>query len=121
MAIKVVINQIGQQLIADVKQIENKETKEVVGYLLEKPRLVNYGRGENEGEIAVNFAPYCLLSDDDAVSIRADSAVAIVNPRDEVIEKYQSVVNNDEVRQVELEGQTEEVTDESVAADTEEG
>ena len=32
MSIKVLVTEIGQHVIGDIKQIENKETEEVVGY-----------------------------------------------------------------------------------------
>ena len=40
MSIKVIVTAIGQHVIADIKQIENKETNELVGYWLENPRMV---------------------------------------------------------------------------------
>lgn len=92
MAIKVIITPIGQQVIADVKQIENKDTNQVVGYLLSNPRVVSYQRGANEGEVAVNFTPYCLLSDDTEVTVRPETALSIVTPRQDVIDNYSNVV-----------------------------
>ena len=35
MSIKVIVTAVGQHVIADIKQIENKESEEVVGYWLE--------------------------------------------------------------------------------------
>jgi len=92
MATKILINTIGQQLIADVKQVENKETKEVVGYWLTSPRTVNYDQNE-DGSVAVNFGTYCLVSSDTEFSVRAESIVSILEPRDEVIERYNLIVN----------------------------
>ena len=34
MAVKVLVNALGQHILADTKQIENKETGDVVGYWL---------------------------------------------------------------------------------------
>ena len=34
MSIKVIVTAVGQHVIADIKQIENKENEEVVGYWL---------------------------------------------------------------------------------------
>lgn len=120
MSIKVIITPLGQQVIAEVKQIENKDTKQIVGYLLENPRLVSYQKGENEGEVAVNFAPYCLLSDDLEVSIRPEFATSIVTPRQEVIDNYSNVVLRDNPPE-ETPEQVEVVGNESSDSVVEEG
>ncbi len=108
MATKILINQIGQQLIADVKQVENKETKEIVGYWLTNPRTVNYDTTE-DGQVSVNFGTYCLVSNESEFSVRAEHIVAILEPREEVLERYNSIV------------EPEEVTDESAVGDVEDG
>ena len=91
MATKVLVNQIGQHIIADVKQIENKETSEIVGYWLSQPRVVQYTKDE-EDNIGVNFQPYCLISDEAEFSLRADHVVAILEPRDTVANGYTNLV-----------------------------
>ena len=87
MAVKILVTNIGQQIVSEVKQVENKETKEVIAYWLENPRVVGYAQGE-DGQINVNFGAYCLLSDEAAFSIRADSIVSILEPRADVVERY---------------------------------
>ena len=42
MAIKVLINSIGQHIIADVKSVTNRETEELVAYWVTEPRRVVY-------------------------------------------------------------------------------
>ena len=123
MAIKVIITPLGQQVIGEVKQIENKDTKQIVGYLLENPRLVSYQKGESEGEVAVNFAPYCLLSDDADVTIRPEFATSIVTPRQDVIDNYSSVVLRETPLEVpeETPAQVEVVGNESSDSAVEEG
>ena len=102
MATKILINQIGQQLIADVKQVENKETKEVVGYWLTEPRVINYDTTE-DGSVSVNFGTYCLVSADTEFSVRAESIVSILDPREEVLARYTSMTTPETV-----EGETDE-------------
>ena len=87
MAVKILVTNIGQHIVSEVKQVENKETKEVIAYWLENPRVVGYAQGE-DGQINVNFGAYCLLSDEAAFSIRADSIVSILEPRADVVERY---------------------------------
>ena len=96
MAIKVLVTQLGQQLIADVKQVENKETKEIVGYWLTEPRVVNYDQAE-DGSVSVNFGSYCLVSTEKEFSIRAEHIVAILEPREEVTDRYTSITTPEEV------------------------
>ena len=108
MAIKVLVTQIGQQLLADVKQVENKETKEIVGYWLSNPRTVNYDQSE-DGQVSVNFGTYCLVSNETEFSVRAEHIVAILEPREEVLERYNTIIA------------PEGVTDEPAASDAEDG
>ena len=87
MTVKVLVTQLGQQIIAEAKQIENKETNDIVGYWLSQPRLIQYTQSE-EGEVGVNFASYCIVSDEAEFSLRADHVVAILEPRDSVLQAY---------------------------------
>ena len=112
MAIKVLVNAIGQHLIADVKQVENTETKEVLAYWVREPRLVTYDRGEEEGDIRVRFSSYCVQSDENEFSIRAENIVSILEPKDDVAESYREAAYPP-VPEVTAEVSAEE-TDESV-------
>ena len=112
MTVKVLVTSIGQQIIAETKQIENKETNEIVGYWLSQPRLVQYSQGE-DGNIGVNFSTYCLVSDEAEFSLRGDHVVAILEPRDSVVEAwtklvYPEVPETEEVTPTEETGAAEE-------------
>ena len=96
MAVKVLVNALRQHILADTKQIENKETGDVVGYWVDQPRLVYYNQGE-DGEVSVNFGSYCLVSAESAFSIRAEHVVSILEPREEVVEAWKKAVYGDEV------------------------
>ena len=87
MAVKVLVNSIGQHIVADTKQVENKETKEIVGYWLKNPRVGSYSRDE-QGNINVQFAPFCIMSDEQEFSYRANDIVSILEPRQDVIDSY---------------------------------
>ena len=92
MSIKVIVTAVGQNVIADIKQIENKETDEVVGYWLSNPRVVAYSR-QGEGEsVNIGFVNYCLVSDEQEFSLKAEHVVAILEPRADVAAKYVEVV-----------------------------
>ena len=89
MSVKVIVTAIGQHVIADIKQIENKDTNEVVGYWLSNPRVVAYQRnGEDNSNVSIGFVNYCLVSDEQEFSLKADHVVAILEPRDDVATKY---------------------------------
>ena len=90
MAIKVLVTAIGQHVIAEVKQIENKETNELVGYWLSEPRTVVYNRNE-DNNVNIGFANYCLVSDENEFSMKADHVVSILEPRADVAAKYAEV------------------------------
>ena len=110
MAIKVLVTAIGQQIIADVKQVENKESKEVVGYWLTNPRVVTYQTDE-EGNVGVNFGAYCLVSNETEFSVRAEHVVTILEPRPEVTERYETIITPEDVAETE----EEEVVEEAAA------
>jgi len=89
MAVKVLINQAGQHIIADTKQVTRKDDDELVAYWVSNPRLVTYRASEeSDSGIAINFMQYCLVSDEAEFSIKADNIVAILEPRDDVLTSY---------------------------------
>ena len=91
MAVKVLVNAVGQHIVSEAKQVEEKETKKIIAYLLENPRVASYTR-DDEGNINVGFAPYCVLSDEASFTIRAENIVAILDPREDVATQYSSLV-----------------------------
>ncbi len=93
MAVKVLVNTLGQHIVADTKQVENKETKELIAYWVKNPRLAAYSRDE-EGNLAVGFSPYCVLSDEQEFTLRVESVVAILEPREDVLSEYDRVIES---------------------------
>ena len=69
MAVKVLVNQIGQHIIADTKQVTRKDNEELVAYWVSEPRVIAYGRDEENNNVTVNFIKYCLVSDEAEFSI----------------------------------------------------
>ena len=126
MTVKVLVTALGQQIVSEAKQIENKESGDLVGYWLENPRLVGYTKNDDEeGGLSVNFGPYCLVSDEAAFSIRSEHVVAILEPRADVLEAYTQLVTPPE-SSVAVEGdepaaeavaETEVVTDDAPAVE----
>ena len=107
MAVKVLVNTLGQHIVADVKQVENKETKELIAYWVKYPRVAAYSRDE-EGAIAVVFSPYCILSDEQEFTIRTENVVAILEPRADVVTEYERIIEGDSVTSVAAEPEVTE-------------
>jgi len=117
MAVKLLVSQIGQHIIADVKQVENKETKEIIAYWVKNPRVVGYQIDDETQNIGVSFGPYCIVSDEAEFSIRANYVVSILEPRSDVVERYEKIIEEGETLQP-IDG--EEPVDEPVITDFEE-
>jgi hypothetical protein len=101
MTVKVLVTAIGQHIVADVKQVENKETKEVIAYWISNPRTVSYSVDDNK-QVNVGFGQYCLVSNETEFSLRADHVVTILEPREEVVERYEAIVHPPETVTTEL-------------------
>lgn len=111
MTIKVLINALGQHLIADVKQVEDADTNEVLAYWLREPRLVSYQPNEAKDGISVRFLNTCTVAVTTEYSVRADHIVSILDPKDSVLEAYRDLVFPTLEDAAELSNE-EEVTDE---------
>jgi len=116
MTVKVLVTALGQQIIADTKQIENKESNELVGYWMENPRVVVYQQNADaeDGGLSVNFGAYCLVSDEASFSIRAEHIVAILEPRQDVVDAYTNLVTPPEASEATVEGTEETLVEDQV-------
>jgi hypothetical protein len=59
---------------------------------------VSYAPNEDDDQkgIAIQYLPYCILSDEQSFTIKADHIVAILEPRDDVASRYKEIVTPDE-------------------------
>ena len=96
MAIKVLLTERGQQLIADTKVLENSETGERVAYVMDEPRVLIYKRQE-EDNLSLTFAPFCISSNDKEVTLAASYIVAVLEPREDVKAEYEKIHNPPQV------------------------
>ena len=92
MAIKVLVTSIGQHLLADVKQVEDTDTNEILAYWLKDCRMVQYTQNE-DGGLAVGLGEYCPVANGGEFSLRRDAVVAILDPREDVLATYEALVN----------------------------
>ena len=95
MAVKVLVTQLGQHVIADTKQVSRKETEELIAYWVREPKLIIYNRDE-EGNMTINFGSFCPVSDENEFSIKESHIVSILEPRDDVMTAYTSKVFGNE-------------------------
>lgn len=95
MAVKVLVTQLGQHVIADTKQVSRKETDDLIAYWVKEPRLIIYNRDE-EGNMSVNFGSFCPISDENEFSIKESHIVSILEPRDDVMTAYTTKVFGNE-------------------------
>ena len=95
MAVKVLVTQLGQHVIADTKQVSRKETEELIAYWVREPKLIIYNRDE-EGNMTINFGSFCPVSDENEFSIKESHIVSILEAREDVKEAYTTKVFGNE-------------------------
>ena len=114
MAIKLVVLKSGEDLIADVKEIQSEKSEEVIGYYFYNPLLLKIYSvdkkpvvlSEEEGtstqvgttkefssKIGVTFYPWIPLAGTREIPCSADWVVTIVEPQEHVVKLYQEKVN----------------------------
>ena len=110
MAVKILINALGQHTIADVKQVTNKETEELVAYWLREPRLISY-RSTEEGQINIDLGSTCPVGVTTEYAVSHHHIVSILDPTKSMLEKYLEIVDP-EPSTATLEGLVEEESSE---------
>ena len=114
MAIKLVVLKSGEDLIADVKEIQSENSNEVIGYyfynplLLKlvsvdpKPIVLSEENGyetevgitkEFQSKVSVTFYPWIPLSQTRDIPCSADWVVTIVDPLDHVLKMYKEKID----------------------------
>ncbi len=111
MTVKVLVTTTGQQIISEVKQVENKETKEVIAYWLVNPRVITYSVNDDD-QVNVGFGSFCLVSNETEFSLKSDFVVSILEARPEVLDRYNNLI--EESKPAEPEAEEEAPADESV-------
>ncbi len=112
MTVKVLVTTTGQQIISEVKQVENKETKEVIAYWLVNPRVITYSVNDDD-QVNVGFGSFCLVSNETEFSLKSDFVVSILEARAEVLDRYNNLIEESKPAEPETE-EEEAPADESV-------
>ena len=115
MTVKVLVTTTGQQIISEVKQVENKETKEVIAYWLVNPRVITYSVSDDD-QVNVGFGSFCLVSNETEFSLKSDFVVSILEARPEVLDRYSNLIEESKPAEPEDESETTDSDD-----DTEDG
>ena len=94
MSIKVLVTSTNQHVIADIKQIENSDTKQVLGFVLKDAKVVIYVQAKDDsGTLNIRLVDFCAVATEDEFTVREDFVKVLLEPRPEVVEAYNNIVN----------------------------
>jgi len=97
MTVKLLLLKSGENVMTDIQELSVEGR--TVGYLLDRPYIVNLGKSEVASEdnamsqVPITFYPYLPLSDDKEIPIPSDWVVTIVEPIGQVKEMYEERIN----------------------------
>ena len=89
----------GEEVIADIKEIRQESTDELVSYLFKKPYCVKIKTSqilveqESRPKHELAYYKWMLLSKDDDIIVNKDWVVSITEPLDSVKKNYEDKVN----------------------------
>tara|TARA_R100000030_G_scaffold31623_2_gene23205 strand:+ start:176 stop:535 length:360 start_codon:yes stop_codon:yes gene_type:complete len=102
MSVKVVRTRNGEDVICDIREIAAEGEQKVLGYQLIKPFVIWISDGmtaeDDEGTIhkisspEITMEPYAPLAKDHTIIVRYDEIISAYDTHDEVITKYQELV-----------------------------
>lgn len=90
--VKVLVNALGQHLIAGVQQVENSETGDVLAYWLTEPRSINYSIDPETQSVNIRLLEPLAVAADRSYSVTAGHIVTIVSPKEDVLTAYNNLV-----------------------------
>ena len=99
MSIQLALLKSGEEVIADIKEIRQEETDELVSYLFKKPYCVKIKTSqvlveqETRPKHELAYYKWMSLSKDDDIIVNKDWVVCITNPLDSVKQNYEEKMN----------------------------
>ena len=99
MSIQLALLKSGEEVIADIKEIRQEETDELVSYLFKKPYCVKIKTSqvlvekESRPKHQLAYYKWMSLSKDDDIIVNRDWVVCISEPLDTVKKNYEAKVN----------------------------
>ena len=93
MTIKILLLKSGEDVIADVKEMESSDEK-VIGYFLKKPCIVKLIPKNKKGETSISMYPWMPLAKEKEIPLPTDWVVTMVTPIKKVEQMYTEDVLN---------------------------
>ena len=99
MSIQLALLKSGEEVIADIKEIRQEETDELVSYLFKKPYCVKIKTSqvlveqETRPKHELAYYKWMTLSKDNEIIVNKDWVVCITNPIDSVKQNYEERMN----------------------------
>ena len=99
MSIQLALLKSGEEVIADIKEIRQEETDELVSYLFKKPYCVKIKTSqvlveqETRPKHELAYYKWMTLSKDNEIIVNKDWVVCISEPLDTVKKNYEAKVN----------------------------
>ena len=99
MSIQLALLKSGEEVIADIKEIRQEETDELVSYLFKKPYCVKIKTSqilveqESRPKHELAYYKWMSLSKDDDIIVNKDWVVSITEPLDSVKKNYEERMN----------------------------
>ena len=100
MSVKLAVLKSGEDIVADIKEARDKETKEAIWYVFKNPvrvelvptkvkELLNEdNKTEEENQRELFFSPRIPLSAENEVIVPMDWVVTVVEPHEQVLNSY---------------------------------
>ena len=99
MSIQLALLKSGEEVIADIKEIRQEETDELVSYLFKKPYCVKIKTSqvlveqETRPKHELAYYKWMSLSKDDDIIVNKDWVVCITEPLDSIKKNYEDRMN----------------------------
>jgi hypothetical protein len=100
MTIKIAVLKSGEDVIADIKEMIVDE--KVVGYLFEKPCVVNFRKSSEENTFDISMFPWIPVTKTLKIPVPTDWVVTVVDPIDQVEKMYVNDVIKNETNQTSI-------------------
>ena len=96
MAVKIAVLKSGEDVIADIKELVEKETDKQISLLFENPYVVTLEKQDNlylteekvEPSASIHFTPWMPLTKETKIMIPHDWVVTVVDPHDDILSSY---------------------------------
>ena len=108
MSVKLAVLKSGEDVVADIKEARDKETKEAIWYVFKNPvrvelvptkvkELLNEDQQDpnQENQRALFFSPRIPLSAENEIIVPMDWVVTVVEPHEQVLKSYTERVGVD--------------------------